>query len=48
MVERTWRRGQGLVDYAIALAIIALVIAVAIVLLGGQVTKILSNVTGPV
>ena len=40
--------GQGLADYAIALAIIAIVIAIAIVALGGNVTKILSNTSGGV
>jgi Flp pilus assembly pilin Flp len=40
--------GQGLADYAIALAIIAIAIAIVIVALGGNVSKILSNVTGPV
>ena len=41
-------RGQSLADYAIALAIIAVAIALVILLMGGQVSKILSNVTGPV
>ena len=40
--------GQGLADYAIALAIIAIAIAIVIVALGGHVSKILSNVSGPV
>jgi Flp pilus assembly pilin Flp len=40
--------GQSLSDYAIALALIALAIAVAILLLGGQVSHVLSNVSGGV
>jgi Flp pilus assembly pilin Flp len=47
-MDRRTMSGQGLADYAIALAIIAIVIAVAIVALGGNVTKILSNTTGGV
>ena len=38
--------GQGLADYAIALAIIAIVIAIAIVALGGNVSKVLSKRLG--
>jgi Flp pilus assembly pilin Flp len=37
--------GQGLADYAIALALIAICIVVAIVLLGDHVSVILSNST---
>ena len=41
-------RGQGLAEYALILALIAIVAIVALIFLGGQVSKILSNVTGPV
>jgi hypothetical protein len=37
--------GQGLADYAIALAILTICVVLAIVLLGGQVSVILSNST---
>jgi Flp pilus assembly pilin Flp len=47
-MDRRPMSGQGLADYAIALAIIAIVIAIAIVALGGNVTKILSNTSGGV
>lgn len=40
--------GQGLADYALALAIIAIVIAIAIVALGSDVPRILSNTSGGV
>ena len=40
--------GQGLADYAIALAIIAIVVAIAILALGGNVPRILSNTSGGV
>jgi Flp pilus assembly pilin Flp len=40
--------GQGLADYAIALAIIAIVIAIAIVAFGTNVPRILSNTSGGV
>ena len=37
-------RGQGLVEYALILALIAIVAIVALIFMGGQVSKILSNV----
>jgi len=40
--------GQGLADYAIALAIIAIVIVIAIAVLGSNVPRILSNTSGGV
>ena len=48
MLARRRDRGQSLADYAIALAIITVAIALVILLMGGQVSKILSNVSGPV
>ena len=36
--------GQGLAEYALILALIAIIAIVALVFLGGQVSKILSNV----
>jgi Flp pilus assembly pilin Flp len=43
--ERVSRaRGQGLAEYALILALIAIVAIVALLFLGGQVSKILSNV----
>jgi len=36
--------GQGLAEYALILALIAIVAIVALILMGGQVSKILSNV----
>ena len=46
-VERTLStasRGQGLAEYALILALIAIIAIVALIFLGGQVSKILSNV----
>ncbi len=37
-------QGQGLAEYALILALIAIVAVVALLFLGGQVSKILSNV----
>jgi Flp pilus assembly pilin Flp len=37
-------RGQGLAEYALILALIAIIAIVALIFLGGQVSKILSNV----
>ena len=36
--------GQGLVEYALILVLIAIVAIVALIFLGGQVSEILSNV----
>jgi Flp pilus assembly pilin Flp len=38
------QRGQGLAEYALILALIAIVAIIALIFLGGQVSKILSNV----
>jgi pilus assembly protein Flp/PilA len=40
----TDEEGQGLAEYALILALIAIVAIVALIFLGGQVSKILSNV----
>ena len=40
----TLSRGQGLAEYALILALIAIVAIVALIFMGGQVSKILSNV----
>jgi Flp pilus assembly pilin Flp len=40
--------GQGIADYAIALAIIAIAIAIVIVALGSNVSRILRNTSGGV
>jgi Flp pilus assembly pilin Flp len=37
-------RGQGLAEYALILALIAIVAIVSLLFLGGQISKILSNV----
>ena len=41
-------KGQGLAEYALILALIAIVAIVALIFLGGQVSKILSQVGGSV
>ena len=44
-IERlTPDRGQGLAEYALILALIAIVAIVSLLFLGGQISKILSNV----
>jgi Flp pilus assembly pilin Flp len=37
-------RGQGLAEYALILALIAIIAIVALIFLGGQVSKVLSDV----
>jgi Flp pilus assembly pilin Flp len=45
LMERASRaRGQGLAEYALILALIAIVAIVSLLFLGGQISKILSNV----
>jgi pilus assembly protein Flp/PilA len=41
-------RGQGLAEYALILALIAIVAIVALIFLGGQISKIISEVGGSV
>jgi Flp pilus assembly pilin Flp len=43
LIART-SRGQGLAEYALILALIAIVAIVSLLFLGGQISKILSNV----
>jgi len=42
--SRSSEAGQGLAEYALILALIAIVAIIALIFLGGQVSKILSNV----
>ena len=44
LIVRDEEDGQGLAEYALILALIAIVAIVALIFLGGQVSKILSNV----
>ena len=44
IVTRSGRDGQGLAEYALILALIAIVAIVALIFLGGQVSRILSDV----
>jgi pilus assembly protein Flp/PilA len=41
---RSEEDGQGLAEYALILALIAIIAIIALIFLGGQVSKILSNV----
>ena len=40
--------GQGLAEYALILALIAIVAIVALIFLGGQISAILTEVTGSI
>jgi pilus assembly protein Flp/PilA len=42
--QRRNEQGQGLAEYALILALIAIVAIIALIFLGGQVSRILSNV----
>ena len=39
------QRGQGIVEFALILALVALVVIVALLLTGSQVTNLYSNIT---
>ena len=41
---RSDERGQGLAEYALILALIAIVAIIALIFLGGQISKMLSDV----
>jgi len=41
-------RGQGLAEYALILALIAIIAIVALIFLGGQISKIISQVGGSI
>jgi Flp pilus assembly pilin Flp len=43
---RSSRSGQALVEYALILALIVLVVIIALLLTGRQVTNLYSNITG--
>jgi pilus assembly protein Flp/PilA len=40
--------GQGLAEYALILALIAIVSIVALIFLGGQISTILANISGSI
>jgi pilus assembly protein Flp/PilA len=48
LAHPTDERGQGLAEYALILALIAIVAIVALIFLGGQISKILSDVSGSI
>ena len=53
-VRTQWTRslqdndGQGLAEYALILALIAIIAIVALIFLGGQISKIISQVGGSI
>jgi pilus assembly protein Flp/PilA len=53
-IRNVWARiardadGQGLAEYALILALIAIVSIVALIFLGGQISAILTDVTGSI
>ena len=42
------QKGQGLAEYALILALIALVVIAAVVLLGSNINSIMNNVAGSI
>ena len=44
MIQRV--RGQAMVEYALILVLIAVVVIAALLLLGGQIKAIFTNITG--
>ena len=53
-IRNVWRRivgdeaGQGLAEYALILALIAIVSIVALIFLGGQISSIITSVSGSI
>jgi pilus assembly protein Flp/PilA len=54
IIRTHWNRwfqredGQGLAEYALILALIAIIAIVALIFLGGQISKIISQVGGSI
>jgi pilus assembly protein Flp/PilA len=54
IIRTNWNRwfqrddGQGLAEYALILALIAIIAIVALIFLGGQISKIISQVGGSI
>jgi pilus assembly protein Flp/PilA len=40
-----WQSGQGMVEYALILALVALIVIVALIATGGQLINLFSNIT---
>ena len=46
IVSRERERGQGLVEYALIIALVAILLVVALMLLQGQLSSVFSNISG--
>ncbi|MFZ0214505.1 MAG: Flp family type IVb pilin [Candidatus Dormiibacterota bacterium] len=42
---RRWQRGQGMVEYALILVLVAIVVIVALGALGGQINSVFTHIT---
>ena len=42
---RRWQSGQGMVEYALILALVALIVIVALIATGGQLINLFSNIS---
>jgi pilus assembly protein Flp/PilA len=45
MYTQRWQSGQGMVEYALILALIALIVIVALIATGGQLINLFSNIS---
>ena len=45
MIFHKWQTGQGMVEYALILALVALIVIVALIATGGQLMNLYSNIT---
>ncbi len=43
--QRSTQRGQGMVEYALILVLVAVVVIVALTALGGQISSVFSHIT---
>jgi pilus assembly protein Flp/PilA len=42
---QNWQAGQGMVEYALILALVALIVIVALIATGGQLINLFSNIS---
>jgi pilus assembly protein Flp/PilA len=44
-LQQRWQSGQGMVEYALILALVALIVVIALIATGGQLINLFSNIS---
>ena len=44
-LQQRWQSGQGMVEYALILALVALIVIIALIATGGQLINLFSNIS---